>query len=36
MISHDLNLAAMSADRLLLMKQGSVVSLGQPAEVLTF
>jgi iron complex transport system ATP-binding protein len=36
MVSHDLNLAAMYADRLLLMKQGSVVSLGQPAEVLTF
>jgi iron complex transport system ATP-binding protein len=36
MVSHDLNLAAMYADRLLLMKQGSVVSLGIPAEVLTF
>jgi iron complex transport system ATP-binding protein len=36
MVSHDLNLAAMYADRLLLMKEGSVVSLGKPAEVLTF
>jgi iron complex transport system ATP-binding protein len=36
MVSHDLNLAAMYADRLLLMKQGSVVSLGKPAEVLSF
>jgi iron complex transport system ATP-binding protein len=36
MVSHDLNLAAMYADRLLLIKQGSVVSLGKPAEVLTF
>jgi iron complex transport system ATP-binding protein len=36
MVSHDLNLAAMYADRLLLMKQGAIVSLGQPTEVLTF
>ena len=36
MVSHDLNLAAMYADRLLLMKQGSVVSLGEPADVLTY
>jgi iron complex transport system ATP-binding protein len=36
MVSHDLNLAAMYADRLLLMKQGNVVSLGKPSEVLTF
>jgi iron complex transport system ATP-binding protein len=36
MVSHDLNLAAMYADRLLLLKDGSVVSLGKPAEVLTF
>ncbi|HQN18868.1 MAG TPA: ABC transporter ATP-binding protein [Syntrophobacteraceae bacterium] len=36
MVSHDLNLAAMYADRLLLMKQGEVVSLGEPTGVLTF
>ncbi len=36
MVSHDLNLAAMYADRLLLLKGGSVVSLGKPEEVLTF
>lgn len=36
MVSHDLNLAAMYADRLLLLKEGSVLSLGAPAEVLTF
>ena len=36
MVSHDLNLAAMYADRLLLLKGGGVVSLGRPEEVLTF
>lgn len=36
MVSHDLNLAALYADRLLLMKQGNIVSLGEPARVLTF
>lgn len=36
MVSHDLNLAALYADRLLLMKEGSVVALGKPAQVLTF
>jgi iron complex transport system ATP-binding protein len=36
MISHDLNLAAMYADRLLLLKEGSAISQGKPAEVLTF
>ena len=36
MVSHDLNLAAMYADLLLLLKGGSVVSLGKPEEVLTF
>jgi iron complex transport system ATP-binding protein len=36
MVSHDLNLAAMYADRLLLMKQGCVMKLGLPNEVLTF
>jgi iron complex transport system ATP-binding protein len=36
MVSHDLHLAALYADRLLLMKEGGVVSLGKPTEVLTF
>lgn len=35
MVSHDLNLSAMYADRLLLLKEGSVVSVGSPREVLT-
>lgn len=35
MVSHDLNLAAMYADRLLLLKEGRVVSMGSPREVLT-
>jgi iron complex transport system ATP-binding protein len=33
MVSHDLNLAALYSDRLLLMKNGSVVVIGTPAEV---
>ena len=36
MVSHDVNLAAMYADRLLLMREGQTVSLGAPAEVLTY
>ncbi|HYA43715.1 MAG TPA: ABC transporter ATP-binding protein [Syntrophobacteraceae bacterium] len=36
MVSHDLNLAAMYSDRLLLLKDGGIVSLGKPEEVLTF
>ncbi len=35
MVSHDLNLAALYADRLLLMKEGSVVQVGLPRDVLT-
>lgn len=36
MVSHDLNLAAMYGDRLLLMQDGEILSLGTPNEVLTF
>lgn len=32
-VSHDLNLAALYSDRLLLMKNGKVVVIGTPAEV---
>ncbi len=34
MVSHDLNLAAMYGNRLLLLKDGVVVKVGLPAEVL--
>jgi iron complex transport system ATP-binding protein len=36
MVSHDLNLAAMYGDRLLLLKEGRVLKSGSPAEVLDF
>lgn len=36
MVSHDVNLAAMYADRLLLLKAGRIVSLGRPKEVLNY
>jgi iron complex transport system ATP-binding protein len=36
MVSHDLNLAAMYGNRLLLLKSGKAVSLGAPEQVLTF
>lgn len=35
MVSHDLNLAAMYGDRLLLLDQGAVASVGAPPQVLT-
>ncbi len=35
MVSHDLNLAAMFATRILLMKEGKKVITGPPAEILT-
>ena len=35
MISHDLNLAAMYGDRLLLIKDGMIEKIGAPADVLT-
>jgi len=34
-VTHDLNLAAQSCDRLLLLSQGRVAMVGTPAEVLT-
>lgn len=34
-VLHDLNLAAMYADRVLLLRQGRVVGQGSPAELLT-
>jgi iron complex transport system ATP-binding protein len=36
MVSHDLNLAAMYGDQLLLLKEGRRVSSGSPGEVLTY
>ena len=36
MVSHDLNLAAMYADKLLMIKDGQAVSIGKPLDVLTF
>lgn len=36
MVSHDLNLAAMYADTLLLIHQGRLARCGSPAEVLTY
>ena len=36
MVSHDLNLAAMYADRLLLLDRGRLAGIGPPAEVLRF
>lgn len=35
MVSHDVNLAAMYGDRLLLLKGGGVQKLGRPSEVLS-
>jgi len=36
MVSHDVNLAAMYGDRLLLLNKGEIVQIGDPKEVLTF
>lgn len=36
MVSHDLNLAALYADQLLLLKEGKRISSGTPQEVLTY
>jgi iron complex transport system ATP-binding protein len=35
MVSHDLNLAAMYGDRLLLMDNGGIIMAGSPRAVLT-
>ncbi len=35
MVSHDLNLAALYGDRLLLLKEGRIETIGAPQEVLT-
>ena len=36
MVSHDINLAAMYGDRILLLKEGRIIREGTPGEVLTF
>ena len=36
MVSHDVNLAAMYGDQVLLLKGGEIVCIGPPAEVLSF
>lgn len=36
MVSHDVNIAAMYADQLLLLKAGQILSIGRPREVLSF
>ena len=36
MISHDINLAAMYSDRLLLLKSGKIIQMGTPNDILTY
>ena len=36
MVSHDVNLAAMYGDQVLLLKDGEIVCIGPPADVLSF
>ena len=36
MVSHDINLAALYGNRLMLLKEGQILSLGPPSDVLTF
>jgi iron complex transport system ATP-binding protein len=35
MVSHDVNLAAMYSDRILMLKAGEIVNIGKPDEILT-
>ncbi|MBT8351943.1 MAG: ABC transporter ATP-binding protein [Deltaproteobacteria bacterium] len=35
MVSHDVNLAAMYSDRLLMLKKGEIAGLGKPGQILT-
>jgi iron complex transport system ATP-binding protein len=35
MVSHDVNLAAMYSDRILLLKAGEIINIGKPDEILT-
>lgn len=35
MVSHDVNLAAMYSDQILLLKAGEIVNIGKPDEILT-
>jgi iron complex transport system ATP-binding protein len=36
MVSHDVNLAAMYGDQVLLLKDGEIVVNGSPSDVLSF
>ena len=36
MVSHDINLAAMYGSHLMLLKEGQIIKIGHPSEVLTF
>jgi iron complex transport system ATP-binding protein len=36
LVSHDINLAAMYGDQVMLLKEGRVVAAGTPQEVLTY
>ncbi len=36
MVSHDVNLAAMYSDQVLLLKDGEIVVSGSPSDVLSF
>ncbi|MBU3915430.1 ABC transporter ATP-binding protein [bacterium] len=36
MVSHDINLASMYGDRLLLLKQGKVLTIGTPNDVIRY
>lgn len=36
MVSHDINLASMYADTILLLKNGNITSIGNPSDVITY